>query len=42
VPYIISIIAFFWAAKTLPKDWSEAEQRNKKMAAETWALPGKV
>jgi len=35
VPYIISIIAFFWAAKTLPKDWSEAEQRNKKMAAET-------
>jgi hypothetical protein len=33
VPYIISIIAFFWAAKTLPKDWAEAEARNEKMVA---------
>lgn len=29
VPYIISVIAFFWAAKTLPKDWAEAELRNE-------------
>jgi MFS family permease len=28
VPYIISIISFFWAAKTLPKDWAIAEARN--------------
>ena len=33
VPYILSVIAFFWAAKTLPKDWAEADQRNKDMAA---------
>ena len=33
VPYIISIIAFFWAAKTLPKDWAEAEARNEKMVS---------
>jgi len=33
IPYIISVIAFFWAAKTLPKDWAEADQRNKEMAA---------
>ena len=32
VPYILSVIAFFWAAKTLPKDWSEADKRNKEMA----------
>jgi hypothetical protein len=35
VPYIISIIAFFWAAKTLPKDWAEAEERNNKMMRES-------
>ena len=33
VPYILSIIAFFWAAKTLPKDWAEADKRNKELAA---------
>lgn len=33
VPYIISIVAFMWAAKTLPKDWSEAETRNAALAA---------
>ena len=33
VPYALSVIAFFWAAKTLPKDWAEADERNKKMAA---------
>ena len=33
VPYILSIIAFFWAAKTLPKDWAEAEARNEKMVS---------
>ena len=32
VPYILSVIAFFWAAKTLPKDWAEADERNKEMA----------
>lgn len=32
IPYILSVIAFFWAAKTLPKDWSEADKRNKEMA----------
>lgn len=32
IPYIISVIAFFWAAKTLPKDWAEADERNKEMA----------
>jgi len=34
VPYIMSIIAFFWAAKLLPKDWVEAEARNNQMASE--------
>jgi len=34
VPYALSVIAFFWAAKTLPKDWAEADERNKKMAAD--------
>lgn len=34
VPYIISIVAFFWAAKTLPKDWAEAEKRNDEMAGQ--------
>lgn len=29
VPYVLSVIAFFWAAKTLPKDWAEAEARNE-------------
>ena len=29
VPYVLSIIAFFWAAKTMPKDWAEAERRNE-------------
>ena len=29
VPYAISILAFFWAAKTLPKDWATAEARNE-------------
>ena len=33
VPYIISIIAFFWAAKTLPTDWANAEARNEKNAS---------
>ena len=33
VPYVLSILAFFWAAKTLPKDWEEADRRNKEMAA---------
>ncbi|MEO0574972.1 MAG: MFS transporter [Pseudomonadota bacterium] len=33
VPYIISIIAFFWAAKVMPGDWKEAERRNNAMAA---------
>lgn len=28
VPYLIGIICFFLAAKTLPKDWAEAEKRN--------------
>lgn len=28
VPYIFSVIAFFVAAKTLPKDWAIAEARN--------------
>lgn len=37
VPYIISVIAFFWAAKTLPKDWDEADKRNKEMAAQSEA-----
>ena len=32
VPFILSVIAFFWAAKTLPKDWAEADARNKQMA----------
>lgn len=35
VPYIISVIAFLWAAKTLPKDWAEAETRNKALAAKS-------
>lgn len=34
VPYIGAIAAFYWAARTLPKDWAEAEARNKVMAAE--------
>ena len=29
VTYILSIISFFWAAKTMPKDWAEAEARNE-------------
>jgi len=32
VPYIVSIIAFLWAAKTLPKDWADAEARNNEIA----------
>ena len=28
VPYIMSIIAFFWTAKHIPEDWSAAEIRN--------------
>ena len=28
VPYLIGIIAFVWAGRTLPKDWAEAEARN--------------
>ena len=35
VPFVISILTFFWAAKTLPKDWAEAEERNKQMAAQS-------
>jgi MFS family permease len=33
-PYILSVISFFWAAKTLPKDWEIADIRNKKLANE--------
>lgn len=29
VPYAFSILAFLWAAKTLPKDWAAAEARNE-------------
>ncbi|MGB0906038.1 MAG: spinster family MFS transporter [Maricaulaceae bacterium] len=29
VPYVLSVIAFFIAAKTLPKDWAIAEARNE-------------
>ncbi len=29
VTYVISVIAFFWAAKTLPQDWAIAEARNE-------------
>lgn len=29
IPYTISVIAFFWAAKTMPKDWEAAEARNE-------------
>lgn len=32
VPYIVSIIAFMVAARTLPKDWALAEKRNKAIA----------
>lgn len=32
IPWILCIIAFFWAAKILPKDWAEADKRNKEMA----------
>ncbi|MEM7764898.1 MAG: MFS transporter [Pseudomonadota bacterium] len=32
VPYVVSIIAFLWAAKALPKDWAAADARNTKMA----------
>lgn len=28
VPYILSIIAFFWTAKQIPGDWKAAEERN--------------
>ena len=35
VPYILSVLAFCWAAKTLPKDWDEADRRNKEMAAQS-------
>jgi MFS family permease len=28
VPYVLSIVAFFVASRTLPKDWAEAEARN--------------
>ena len=28
VPYIMSIIAFFWTAKHIPDDWKAAELRN--------------
>jgi len=34
VTYIVSIIAFLWVAKTIPKDWVEAETRNKQMTAQ--------
>jgi len=29
IPLFIATLAFFWAAKTLPKDWQDAEDRNK-------------
>ena len=35
IPFLISILTFFWASKTLPKDWAEAEERNKQMAAQS-------
>jgi MFS family permease len=28
VPYLLSIIAFFWTAKQIPGDWKAAEERN--------------
>ena len=28
VPYLLAIIAFFWASKQIPADWKEAEIRN--------------
>jgi MFS family permease len=28
VPYVLAIIAFFWTAKNIPKDWAAAEARN--------------
>ena len=34
LPYILSVLSFFWAAKTLPKDWKIADIRNKKLANE--------
>ena len=35
VPYIVSILFFFWASKVLPNDWQKAEARNKLMASNT-------
>ena len=29
IPYTLSIISFFFASRTLPKDWAEAERRNE-------------
>lgn len=28
VPYAMAIIAFFWTARNIPRDWAKAEQRN--------------
>jgi MFS family permease len=32
VVFVISIIAFLWASRTLPKDWAIAEKRNEGLA----------
>ncbi|MEN7341299.1 MAG: MFS transporter [Pseudomonadota bacterium] len=32
VPYVVSIAAFMWAAKSLPADWAAADRRNAAMA----------
>ena len=29
LPYALSIMAFFWASRTLPRDWALAEARNQ-------------
>lgn len=29
IPYVISIVAFFFAGRLLPKDWADAEKRNE-------------
>jgi MFS family permease len=29
VPYVMAILAFFWTARNIPKDWAAAEARNQ-------------
>ena len=31
LPYVVSILFFFWTSKVLPKDWNLAEERNKRI-----------